>query len=90
MFVVIFEVQPLAERWDDYLETARILRPELERIDGGFPERLQEPDWQVEGGWIDPFRDYKVTVPEHDALIESRAAAAPATPRPKSRRTGQK
>lgn len=34
MFVVIFEVQPKAERWDDYLETARLLRPELSRIDG--------------------------------------------------------
>jgi len=34
MFVVIFEVQPKPERWDDYLETARLLRPELERIDG--------------------------------------------------------
>ena len=34
MFVVIFEVQPKAERWDDYLATARLLRPEIERIDG--------------------------------------------------------
>jgi heme-degrading monooxygenase HmoA len=34
MFVVIFEVQPKPERWDDYLETARLLRPEIERIDG--------------------------------------------------------
>ena len=34
MFVVIFEVQPKAERWDDYLETAKLLRPEIEQIDG--------------------------------------------------------
>jgi heme-degrading monooxygenase HmoA len=34
MFIVIFEVQPHPERWDDYLATARLLRPELERIDG--------------------------------------------------------
>jgi heme-degrading monooxygenase HmoA len=34
MFVVIFEVQPKAERWGDYLETARLLRPELEQIEG--------------------------------------------------------
>src|SRR3954453_24039952 len=34
MFVVIFEVQPKAEHWDEYLATARLLRPELERIDG--------------------------------------------------------
>jgi heme-degrading monooxygenase HmoA len=34
MFAVIFEVQPRTSRWDDYLETARLLRPELERIRG--------------------------------------------------------
>lgn len=34
MFVVLFEVEPRAERWDDYLSTARLLRPELEAIDG--------------------------------------------------------
>jgi heme-degrading monooxygenase HmoA len=34
MFVVIFEVQPTAELWDAYLDTARLLRPELEQIDG--------------------------------------------------------
>ena len=34
MFVVIFEVEPKAERWSDYLQTAKLLRPELERIDG--------------------------------------------------------
>jgi heme-degrading monooxygenase HmoA len=34
MFVVIFEVQPKAERWNEYLDTAKLLRPELERIDG--------------------------------------------------------
>jgi heme-degrading monooxygenase HmoA len=34
MFAVLFEVQPLAERWDDYLGLAKLLRPELEAIDG--------------------------------------------------------
>lgn len=34
MFVVIFEVQPKAERWDEYLATARLLRPDIEQIDG--------------------------------------------------------
>ena len=34
MFIVIFEVQPYPERWDDYVETATLLRPELERIEG--------------------------------------------------------
>ena len=34
MFAVIFEVQPKRERWDEYLETARRLKPEIEKIDG--------------------------------------------------------
>jgi heme-degrading monooxygenase HmoA len=34
MFVVIFEVQPKPERFDDYLGLAKQLRPELEAIDG--------------------------------------------------------
>jgi hypothetical protein len=36
MFSVIFEVLPRKENWDDYLENAKILRPELEQVDG-FP-----------------------------------------------------
>lgn len=34
MFTVLFEVHPKAERYDDYLGYAKLLRPELERIDG--------------------------------------------------------
>jgi heme-degrading monooxygenase HmoA len=34
MFVVIFEVQPRTDQFDRYLEIARMLRLELERIDG--------------------------------------------------------
>src|ERR1700693_5800729 len=34
MFAVIFEVQPKSDRWDQYLDLAKQLRPELERIDG--------------------------------------------------------
>jgi heme-degrading monooxygenase HmoA len=34
MFVVIFEVQPKKERWDDYLDLAKYLKPKLEAIDG--------------------------------------------------------
>jgi|SRR5581483_5372482 len=34
MFAVIFEVEPKRERWEDYLATARELRPALERIEG--------------------------------------------------------
>lgn len=34
MFAVIFEVQPKPDRVDDYLDTAKALRPAIERIDG--------------------------------------------------------
>src|SRR5271170_4383948 len=34
MFAVIFEVNPKPERWDDYLSNAKLLKPELEKIDG--------------------------------------------------------
>src|SRR6202041_326920 len=34
MFSVIFEVLPNKENWDDYLTNAKMLRPELERVDG--------------------------------------------------------
>jgi heme-degrading monooxygenase HmoA len=34
MFVVVFEVQPKKERWSDYLELAKFLKPKLEAIDG--------------------------------------------------------
>jgi heme-degrading monooxygenase HmoA len=34
VFAVIFEVQPKADRFDEYLEFAKFLKPELEKIDG--------------------------------------------------------
>lgn len=34
MFAVIFEVTPKPERWDDYLGIAKLLRPEIEQVDG--------------------------------------------------------
>ena len=34
MFAVIFEVQPRKQRWNDYLDLAKYLKPKLEAIDG--------------------------------------------------------
>jgi heme-degrading monooxygenase HmoA len=34
MFIVLFEVQPRRERFDDYLELAKFLKPRLEATDG--------------------------------------------------------
>jgi heme-degrading monooxygenase HmoA len=39
MFVVLFEVEPRPERWDDYIRYAGMLRPELEQIDGFLENR---------------------------------------------------
>jgi heme-degrading monooxygenase HmoA len=39
MFVVLFEVEPRPERWDDYLHYAGMLRPELVQIDGFLENR---------------------------------------------------
>jgi hypothetical protein len=36
MFSVIFEVLPNNENWDDYLDNAKMLRPELEQVEGFF------------------------------------------------------
>jgi heme-degrading monooxygenase HmoA len=42
MFAVIFEVQPRKDQFDDYLNLARLLKPELEQIDGFISiERFQ-------------------------------------------------
>ncbi|WP_144631971.1 antibiotic biosynthesis monooxygenase family protein [Bordetella genomosp. 13] len=34
MFAVMFEVHPRPEQWDAYLGNARLLKPELEQVDG--------------------------------------------------------
>jgi len=40
MFAVIFEVQPHPDKWDGYFDVARVLRPELEQIEG-FLENIR-------------------------------------------------
>lgn len=63
MFSVLFEVQPKPEKWDEYLENAKMLRPELEQIDG-FVENIRYKSMQREG-WIlslSSWRDEKSVV----------------------------
>jgi heme-degrading monooxygenase HmoA len=50
MFSVIFEVHPRPERWDAYLDTAKMLRPELERVDG-FIDNIRYKSL-TRDGWI--------------------------------------
>ena len=50
MFAVIFEVHPRSEQWDAYLVNAKMLRPELERMDG-FVDNIRYRSLTREG-WI--------------------------------------
>jgi heme-degrading monooxygenase HmoA len=48
MFAVIFEVQPKSNRWDQYLDLAKQLRPELEKI-AGFIDNERYKSKRTEG-----------------------------------------
>jgi heme-degrading monooxygenase HmoA len=50
MFSVIFEVHPRSEQWDAYLGNAKMLRPELERVDG-FVDNIRYRSL-IRDGWI--------------------------------------
>jgi len=63
MFSVLFEVHPKAEHWDTYLGVAKMLRPEIERIDG-FIDNIRYKSLTREG-WIfslSSWRDEKALV----------------------------
>ena len=49
MFSVIFEVLPNKGNWDDYLDNAKMLRPELEQVEGFVDniryKSLTREDW---------------------------------------------
>ena len=50
MFSVIFEVNPHTTEWNTYLDTAKMLRPELEAVEG-FVDNIRYKSLQREG-WI--------------------------------------
>jgi len=50
MFSVIFEVHPKPAQWDAYLGNARMLRPELEQVEG-FVDNIRYKSFTREG-WI--------------------------------------
>src|SRR5580704_3022979 len=63
MFSVIFEVHPRTEQWDNYLGNAKMLRPELEEVDG-FVDNIRYRSLTREG-WIlslSSWRDEKAVV----------------------------
>jgi heme-degrading monooxygenase HmoA len=63
MFSVIFEVHPKPEQWDAYLGHAKMLRPELEKVDG-FVDNIRYNSLTREG-WLlslSGWRDEKAVV----------------------------
>jgi heme-degrading monooxygenase HmoA len=63
MFSVIFEVNPRTTEWHTYLDTAKMLRPELEVVEG-FVDNIRYKSLQREG-WIlslSGWRDEKALV----------------------------
>jgi heme-degrading monooxygenase HmoA len=63
MFSVIFEVHPKPDQWDAYLGLAKMLRPELERVEG-FIDNIRYRSLTREG-WIlslSGWRDEKALV----------------------------
>jgi heme-degrading monooxygenase HmoA len=63
VFSVIFEVHPRPERWDAYLGNAKMLRPELEQVDG-FIDNIRYKSL-TRAGWVlslSGWRDEKAVV----------------------------
>src|SRR6185312_1846579 len=57
MFSVIFEVHPRTEHWDTYLGLGKMLRPEIEKIDG-FVDNIRYRSLTREG-WILSLSDWR-------------------------------
>jgi heme-degrading monooxygenase HmoA len=57
MFSVIFEVLPNEANWDDYLGNAKMLRPELKKIDG-FVDNIRYKSL-TRDGWILSLSDWR-------------------------------
>src|ERR1700750_1588068 len=63
MFSVIFEVHPKPEQWDAYLGNAKMLRPELEQVEG-FVDNIRYKSL-TRDGWLlslSSWRDEKAVV----------------------------
>src|SRR4029077_12186224 len=80
MFSVIFEVLPNKENWDDYFDNAKMLRPELEQVEG-FVDNIRYRSL-TRDGWIlslSSWRDEKAVVRwrtrmrHHDMQAKGRA-----------------
>ena len=57
MFSVVFEVHPKADQWDAYLGYAKMLRPELEQVEG-FIDNIRYKSFNREG-WVLSLSDWR-------------------------------
>ena len=73
MFSVIFEVRPRPEQWDAYLGNAKMLRPDLEKIDG-FVDNIRYRSLTREG-WILSLSNWR----DEKALVRWRTLASRVT-----------
>ena len=63
MFAVIFTVQPKKERWNDYLDLAKVLKPKLEATDGFIDnERFESKRQKGRVLSLSTWRDEKAVV----------------------------
>jgi heme-degrading monooxygenase HmoA len=69
MFSVIFEVHPKSDKWDAYLGYAKMLRPELEKIEG-FVDNIRYRSLTREG-WLLSLSGWK----DEKALVRWRTKA---------------
>jgi heme-degrading monooxygenase HmoA len=69
MFSVIFEVHPKSEQWEAYLGLAKMLKPELEKIDG-FVDNVRYRSLRHEG-WLLSLSDWR----DEKALVRWRTQA---------------
>ena len=80
MFSVIFEVHPKSDQWDAYLGYAKLLRPELERVEG-FVDNIRYRSLTREGwlvslsGWRDEkaLVRWRTKAGHHDVQEKGRA-----------------
>jgi heme-degrading monooxygenase HmoA len=70
MFAVLFEVHPKSEQWDAYLGLAKMLKPELEKIDG-FIDNIRYKSL-TRDGWLLSLSDWR----DEKALVRWRTLAA--------------
>ncbi|MGH3246513.1 MAG: antibiotic biosynthesis monooxygenase family protein [Trebonia sp.] len=79
MFSVLFEVNPHHDQWDAYLGSAKMLRPELEQIDGFVDNiryrSLTRPGWILSlSGWRDEkaLVRWRTHARHHDVQVRGR------------------